>query len=279
MVAAVATTIMGIIVDMAIPSDARGVRMSAAQYLLRATVSLLGLAAIVWGGWLFPVFWNQAALARVASEVVQAHTFKSQSLLDEVGNAEPAQRSSLCNPTTLHDLVILRLSILNSAIAAASLTQEEAAYTSLYDLTKKALACSPSDPFVWLALFWLDARRHGLQPDNERYLRLSYALGPYEGWIALWRNRLAVAVYAQLPADLADDAIGEFVKLVDTGRLYPETVAIFASAAPSVQNRMVENLKEAHLIPRQIFARALYDKGLDVRIPETAIPGLRSWER
>lgn len=276
MVAAEATTIMAIIIDMAIPSDARGVRVSAAQYLLRATVSLLGLAAIVWGGSLFPVFWNQAALARVASEVVQAHTFKSQSLLDEVRNAEPSQRSSLCSPTTLHDLVLLRLSILNSAIAAANLTQVETAYTSLYDLTKKALACSPADPFVWLALFWLDARRHGLQPDNERYLRLSYALGPYEGWIALWRNRLAVAVFAQLPADLADDAIGEFVKLVDTGRLYPETVAIFARAAPAARTRIVERLKAANAISRQIFARALYDEGLDINIPGVDRPA-RPW--
>ena len=81
---------------------------------------------------------------------------------------------------------------------------------------------SPGDPFVWLTLFGLDAARNGLTPGNERYLRLSYALGPNEGWIAYWRVQLALAQFERLPTDLSNDVLDDFVKLVDTQVLYQE---------------------------------------------------------
>ena len=55
-----------------------------------------------------------------------------------------------------------------------------------------------------------------VQAENANYLRLSYALGPNESWIALWRNRLAFSLFERLPTDLSDDALDEFIKLVDT---------------------------------------------------------------
>ena len=149
----------------------------------------------------------------------------------------------------------------------------------LLDVTRRALVCAPADPFVWLTLFWLEAGKSGLSSDNARYLRLSYALGPNEGWISLWRAKIAFALFEQLPADLADDALDEFVKLIDTQRLYSETATIFANATPVVQKRIIDHLKNGAAIPRGIFARTLYDMGLDVKIPDTVIPGLRSWER
>lgn len=140
-------------------------------------------------------------------------------------------------------------------------------------------AVRQQNSFAWLALFWLDVRKRGFGSDNAQYLRLSYAFGPNEGWIALRRSRLALALFSQLPPDLADLAINDFVKLVDTGRLYQETAAIFATVPPDGQNRIVEHLGAANSISRQMFARMLYDKGLDIHIPNTEMPGLHSWER
>ena len=243
----------------------------------RGFIWLLGLGAVAWGGFVLPLFWQQATLNRVAAELLQGHNFKMQFLLDEAQQAEAAERSSFCNPTGLHNAVILRLSILNQAIAATNRTLVEAAYAPLYAASRRALACSPADALVWLTLFWLDAGKHGFLPANANYLRLSYSLGPNEGWIALWRNRLALALFAQLPTDLSDDAIDEFIKLVDTGQLYPETAAIFANAAPAVQSRLVAHLKTAKAIPREIFAQTLYAKGLDVSIPGVQPPDPRPW--
>jgi hypothetical protein len=86
-----------------------------------------------------------------------------------------------------------------------------------------------------------------------------------------------MAVFTQLPENLADDAVNEFVGLVNTGQLYQETATIFTSAAPAAQKRIVTQLKSAGSIQRQIFARTLYDEGVDVDIPGVAKP-TRPWQ-
>lgn len=250
--------------------------MATARFLVRIFVCFLGIGSVVWGGLLLPSFWNQASGNQIASELLEGHTFKRQALTEEARRYDAAEESWFCIPTELHNSVILHLAILNEAIAAKDSNHVEAAFNSLYDLTRKALSCSPSDSFAWLTLFWLDAAKRGVQPDNANYLRLSYALGPNEGWIALWRSRLAIAMFERLPNDLKNDAIDEFIEIVDMGS-YPQAVEIFTSATPAVQNRMALQLKYAMTIPRQIFARTLYQNGLDVDIPGVDRPA-RPWQ-
>ena len=245
MVTAVATTITGTITAMAIPNKVGGVRIAAIYFLARTFICLLGIGAVAWGGFVLPLFRQQAPLNRVASELLQGRTFKIQTLLEEARQVVAAEPSSFCNPTELHNLVILRLAIPDEAIAATDQTPVDSAYMPFYNLARRALACSPADPFVWLTLFWLDAGKSGFTPKNANYLRLSYALGPNEGWIALWRVRLALALFERLPTDLSDDAIDDFIKLVDTEACIRETAAIFASTTPAVQSRIIEHLKTA----------------------------------
>jgi len=267
-VVAVATTLIrAIISDMAIPTDIRGVRIGAAGYLTRIVICLLGLAAVAWGGFALPLFWQQASPRSIASKVLQGHTFKMRGLLDEAQQAELAERYPFCNPTALHNLVVLRLAIFNQTMAAADHALLDSSYDTVYNAARKALSCAPADSFVWLTLFWLDAGKHGFKPVNATYLRLSYALSPNESWIALWRTRLAFALFEQLPTDLSDDAIDGFIKLLDTGRLTWQAVEIFEHAPPVAQNRIIESLKTALAISRRGFAEALHNKGLDVVIP------------
>ncbi len=263
---------------MATPNEVHGVQTAVAYILARILICLLGLGAVAWGGLALPLFWQQAPTDRIAAAVLRGDNFKMQLLRDATRQAERAKQSSFCDPAASHNAVVLYLAILDKTIATNQ-PLVDSDYGRLYDATRSALACAPSGSFAWLTLFWLDARKHGFGPDNAKYLRLSYAFGPNEGWIALRRSRLAFALFAQLPPDLSDRAIDEFVKLVDTGRLSSETAAIFANAPSVGQNRIVEHLKDANPISRQMFARMLYDGGLDVHIPDAEIPGLPRWER
>lgn len=259
----------------------RGGPIAAGNFFARTFVGLLGLGAVAWGGTLLPLFWQQAPLNRVSAEVLQGHTFRAQSLLDLAQQAASAGHSAFCNPATLHDAIIVRLVALEEAIATSDQTIIHSAYDPLYDATRAALTCSPTDSFAWLTLFWLEVGKHGYAADDARYMRLSYALGPNEGWIAHWRNQLAFAVFERLPTDLADEALDEFIKLVDTGpiyrQVYDQAAAIFTNAAPAVQSRIVEHLATADSVPRQVFARTLYDKGLDVTIPGIDFTPARPW--
>ncbi len=244
----------------------------------RIFVSVLGLGAIAWGALFLPYFWHQAALNRVTEEVVQGHTFALRTLLDEAREAgSPAQNASFCDPVRLHDAVILRLAALEQAVAVSDQTYLGSAYEPLSGATRAALGCSPTDGFAWLTLFWLEVRKHGYQSNYGNYLRLSYALAPYEGWIALWRSKLAITVLDRLPDDLSAQALDEFTELVETERLYPQSMAIFASAPPGTQARLAERLKTAKPVPRQVFARMLYDSGTDVTIPGVDATPSRPW--
>jgi hypothetical protein len=104
-------------------------------------------------------------------------------------------------------------------------------------------------------------------------------MGPNEGWIAFWRVRLALALYARLPSDVEINAIEDCINLVDRHVMYKETATILANAAPGVQSSIVEHLSGLNRVTRQMFARAPYDKGLDLKIPNTVVPDLQPWER
>lgn len=241
-------------------------RVATAHFSVRSAVCLLGLGAIAWGGLALPLFWQQEPVNQVVSGVLQGHAYKMQWLLSTAQKADAVGSSSFCNPAALHNAVVLRLVILDEAIATSNQAIVDSAYGTLYDTTRRALACMPADPFAWLTLFRLDVTKRGVQAENANYLRLSYALGPNESWIALWRNKLAFSLFERLPTDLSDDALDEFIKLVDTGQLYSEAATIFSTATPAVQSSIVARLKTTKPIYRNMFARAVDDLDLDANI-------------
>ena len=118
-----------------------GVRIGAAAYLTRIFICFLGLAAVAWGGLTLPRFWQQASLRSVASKLLAGHTFKMQWLLDEARRTEATGGyPSFCNPTALHDLVVLRLAIYNEALGANNQALVDSSYGPLYASTRRALS-------------------------------------------------------------------------------------------------------------------------------------------
>ena len=158
---------------------------------------------------------------------------------------KPDWRKKLSKPQfAIRPICIARLSYasaLDETMAAADQSLFELYSGNLHDAIQKALFCTPADPLVWLTLVWLDVRRHGFEPRDANYLRLSYDLGPNEAWIGLWRTRIAIASFQQLPPDLSERATGEFVKLGNTGWFYRETAQIFGRAAPAARSASLTN--------------------------------------
>jgi hypothetical protein len=257
---------------MAIPNKVRG----GSRLWVRAFICSVGLIGIVWGCRLIPVFWNEQSPYRVASKLLQGQPFKGQIVAEQVRKLE-AEEQYFCSPARLRGVLILRLALLNDAISGSDESATASARGDVNDAARAALRCAPADSFAWLVLFRFDVGAHGLQPNDVTYLRLSYALGPNEGWIALWRNSLSILMLPQLPDDLKDEVIDEFVKLVDTGQFYQQTVSIFANAPPAVRNRIVEKLRLTKSIPHQFFARDLYNRGIDVGLPGGGKPS-RPWQ-
>ena len=132
-----------------------------------------------------------------------------------------------------------------------------------------ALQNAPDASFVWLVRFWLGVTTAGINDDNLRSLRESYLLGPYEGWISIKRNRLAVAAYAALPPDLAERAVAEFAGLVRWGLVAPAS-EVAAAAPAAVREVLFQRLGSVPIEQRRAFADVFYGQELD----DVSVPGV-----
>ena len=92
--------------------------------------------------------------------------------------------------TTLRALAIVRLRLAEEAISDGDGTLIDQTLSTSETALRHSLSCSPTEPFLWFALFWTL-----LQQTNLKLLRMSYRLGPNEGWLSIRRSSLALAIY------------------------------------------------------------------------------------
>jgi hypothetical protein len=252
---------------------------SAARYvaLTRIFVGGLGCIAVVWGLVTLPIFWRQSTLERTAQWIIKGVAYKPEALAGLVPVIEATEKATLCDPTALRSAAIIRLRIaeLSRSGNAQSDTEIDAAANSV----RESLSCSPADSFLWLALYWLDTTRRGYRPDDLKYLRLSYQLGPNEGWIALKRNGITFAMLQSSPnwcdprvcilSKFSEFAIDEFAGLVRSG-FYEEAAEVLTGPAWPERELILPHLAGIPEQDRRRFADLLYRRGYDVNVPDSA---------
>jgi hypothetical protein len=149
--------------------------------------------------------------------------------------------------------------------------------SSIDDLVRKALICSPSDAFLWLILYNVEVARNGFRPEYLKYLRMSYRLGPNEGWIILKRNYFLLSQFKWLSSDLREKVIDEFVGLVDR-EFYKEAVEFFMGPGRSIENQLLERLLSLEERRRGSFASALRAQGYTGDLPWSESIAARPWQ-
>ncbi|WP_407121659.1 hypothetical protein [Bradyrhizobium sp. STM 3561] len=129
-----------------------------------------------------------------------------------------------------------------------------------------ALSQNPADSFLWLNLYSVHNARYGLGSQSLSYLAQSYVTGPREGWIAVRRNRLGLAVLAMLSAKTQGTAINEFASMVSAG-LIEEAASNLTSVGWSHRARLLASLRDTDIVARYSLSKALYREGINVAIP------------
>jgi hypothetical protein len=244
--------------------------------LARVFTVLLGLAAVTWGAATFPIFWSQLPIERTAAAIVDRETFNPHSLDPLLPTVNQIEQSGYCRPEAVRSAAIIRLRFAEEAIASADRMAIDERLSALQDAIRGSLACAPSDPFLWMILAWLDQTRQGFLPEQLTYLRLSYQVGPYEGWIADKRNRLSLSIFGRLPPDLADAAVREFAGMVNS-HFYAEAISILTGPGWPIHDRLLASLKDIDMHQREEFAKQLYSTGHDVVVPGIAPHDPRPW--
>ena len=240
----------------------------------RLILAIAGAAAMAWAFAVFPVFWSENAIVDVATAVTDGDAFKPEILAAVEARTETGSGLKL-RSSVLSKAAVIRLRQAENAIRADDTELTDQSLESLSRIVDESLLNAPYDPFLWLVRFWLDNTRSGLRPENLRFLRMSYSLGRYEGWISEKRSRVAFSVFSVLPNDLAELAISEFVGLVRWG-LVSEAAEIAAGPAFPIRNILFPRLKELKIEQRRRFAAIWYQREIDdVLVPGIAAPPVR----
>jgi hypothetical protein len=243
---------------------------------IRLFAALLGLSAIAWGMAVFPTLWAQLPVEHTAAAVLNRAAFAPHALLALVPALDDIEQASYCRPRALRSAAIIRLRLAENAVAGGERLVLDDRLNALEHSIHQALACEPTDSFLWAALAWLDVVRRGRQPQQLTYLRLSYQLGPNEGWVATRRSRVALSMFRRLPPDLADTVVREFAHMVNSW-IYWDAIAIFTGPGWPVHDRLLAGLKDVGQRQREAFYSELYTEGYDIVVPGVKPRDPRPW--
>lgn len=248
------------------------------QWITGVVKLVLGVAVACWSASVLPIGFRASALNRVAEHVVAGDRFTRQTLesFENVPDQQSAGQS--CNPTLIRALGVVRLRLLELDFQDGQQGETiDSRIDSLRHTVRRALACSPANPFFWVLLYWSKIQRNGFDAQDVNYLKLSYVTGPNEGWVALRRNPLALAIFDYLPSSMRGMVTSEFANLVGSG-FEKEAATLLTGPGWKYRNLLLSRLEGTRQSYRYDFARELYREGYDVTVPGVKLPDPRPWD-
>jgi hypothetical protein len=248
-------------------------RMRWQHAITRCTLGLLGLAAFVWSFSVVPNLAKEEWLVQTAEAIKRGEEISSRATSTA---ASPAGFVKT-RPSTLSQIVVISVFSFETAVASGQSGRIEQSRAMLQSFVARSLDSAPTDPFLWLVVYWLSNITAEEQKSRFEYLRMSYSLGPNEGWIAEKRNPLAFKFRDQLPIDVADNAILEFVGLVNSS-LYSEPVQIMSVSDAPARGALYAYLRNLSDAQRRGFAEALRQAGIEEPVSPKELVPERPWQ-
>lgn len=157
---------------------------------------------------------------------------------------------------------IVRLRVVEEDLAAGRMSEVDSALASLFHSVERGLRCSPSQPFLWLERFWLDALTGEFGPGSWRALETSYALGGHESWIALRRSRSAVPLLLAMPEALRPLVTAELRMLLKDGFIW-EVSQLVRRAPRPLRDAIGGGLLQVPVQTRERLNAALVSSGAE----------------
>jgi hypothetical protein len=243
----------------------------------RLVLIFIGVFAVLWGIITFRTFWRDTSLDLTADQILNGERFKSEILQNLLASADSAERT-WPRPEALRSAAVIRLRLAEQT----SQTEGSKSLGPLFEKfdvagsVERSLSAAPADPFLWLALFRLQSMKGDLNKEDFAYLRMSYLVGPHEGWVAVKRNYIALGIFPELPQDLSEMAVTEFKNLV-VSAYYDSAVKILAGPGWPIRDRLLHSLEDAPDKARRDFARSADRLGCEITVPGVERAEPRPW--
>ena len=232
----------------------------------------LAALALVWGVGTLPLFWQARRLETTANLIVLGDRFDTRELAAESARAEESG-----NPPWVairRSAAIIRLRLVEDALNTGDRNSLDLRLQDLKRSAVDVLEQDPADAFFWLIYYWCNVTMNGFAPPQLKFLQASYEFGPNEGWIAIRRNRLALAVYSQLSPVMRQRVVSEFVGMVSSGLIVDAAANLLGPGTP-IRSELLQQLAVVPIAQRETFARFLWDIGANVAVPGVSLPEKR----
>lgn len=236
--------------------------------ILRGLTAGFGICSIVWAAFSLVVDRAHAPFGGAADSILRGESFDSERLnkLRKILDTAPAD---LLGPAALDDVAVIRLRFLEVKANEGTIQAESPDLADFKTAVLAALSENPNNSFLWLADYWASRVTGDAAGRGFNALRMSYQTGPNEAWIAHRRNRIALKDFHSLPPDLAEQAMSEFVRLVQSG-LYHEAADILTGPGWPIHQQLLNRLAPLNETDRHAMARELAHKDLD----GVSVPGI-----
>lgn len=243
--------------------------------IARALICGVGFATIVWGFYVFPMLWRPTGLERVAKHIVEGDTFQGDTITTLAMTLNEMRNNAY--PGAFRTAAVIRLRAVENTMAEGDTRTLDKEFAKLSSSVRASLSHVPTDPFLWAVLFWLENTQNGFSPIHLKYLQMSYSLGPNEGWVAVRRDQLALAVFSRLSPALKEEALAEFTRLVSSDFIVQAANILVMLSVP-VRNQLLARLADVPQYEREQLAKSVYDLGYyDISIPGVQPPAPRPW--
>ena len=243
-------------------------KLQAAFFGTRILAITTGCLGVLWGLYVLPIYRSESGVERTANKIIQGQRFGVNALAEQWPYLEKVEYAVPCRFAAVRAAAIIRMRLLEETADAVRLAESKS--DSVRRAILRALSCSPADSFLWLALYAI-SNNQAESVNAVTFLRLSYKLGPNEGWISVRRNPITLSMYEELPADMAQMAVDEFARLVESG-FYDEAFYILINPAWRVREVLLKKLKDVPRAHRAALAKRLYEHGYDVEVPDIERP-------
>lgn len=233
---------------------------------VRLALLLPSVAALSWSATVLPIFRSAAPARDLAERIMADQRFRPGVLREALAQIEREPKRVVVATSVVRAEALVGLRVAEAAMGRASPEMADHEVSAAEKRVRKALALEPMDAFLWVLLYSTALTRSGFDPTWINYLDQSYAAAPFEGWLALRRNRLALAVFAMLGPATRARVVAEFAGLVDSG--FVEDAALILSSVGWVnRDQLVPVLERTDLASREALAKRLSREGLKVEIP------------
>ncbi|MCP3472158.1 hypothetical protein NLM33_17735 [Bradyrhizobium sp. CCGUVB1N3] len=248
-----------------------------ANVLLRSVLITAALASASWSIAYFANADQAIQLDDIANRIMSGDAFQQKPLASLAAVLDAADKRSLCNPREIRAVAIIRLRQYEEAVSAADLRLAEGQLKVLRTATDRALSCVPTEGFLWFIRYWIALSHGGSAAEHFHELRMSYALSPFEGWVAVRRSPYVLAIYETLPPDLKEQARQEFVAMVNSA-FVEEATRILEGPGWLARKELLAGLSNVRLDLRMQFDKRLRTDGFNVEIPGVAPTEFRPWQ-